>query len=125
MLMKLQTLCLALAVIVLVGCKTTTGFAPGSRGYDPVPDGEKAEAAFSGGDGLSIKRAVVITEATGEKAGVRAEYVWLHEQYPGYRLQVQRLRNEEKKVYDEMDIVTADGKSHTIFFDITSFFGKF
>src|ERR1035438_2241170 len=102
-----------------------TGFAPGTAGYDTVPDGEKAQATFSGGDGSSLKQAVVITDATGEKTGVRAEYVWLHEHYPGYRLRGQILRNEGGRAFDEMRIVSADGKSHTIFFDITSFFGKY
>ena len=124
-LMRLRTFCLVLTAIVFVGCKTTPGFSPGGGGYDSVPDGEKAQAAFSGGDGSSIQQAVVITGATGEKTGIRAEYIWLHEHYPGYRLRLQRLRNEEMKAYDEMRIITSDGKSRTIFFDITSFFGKY
>ena len=123
--MKLHILCLALAVTVFVGCKTTPGFVPGSGGYDAIPHGEKAEAVFSGGDGSSIKQAVIITETANVKTGVRAEYVWLHEHYPGYRLRVQRLRHEGGRYYDEMRIITADGKSRTVFFDITSFFGKF
>ncbi len=77
--MRLHVRCLALAIIVLTGCETMTGYDPGSSGYDTVPDGEKAEAVFGGGDGSSIKRAVVITETANEKTGVRAEYVWLHQ----------------------------------------------
>jgi hypothetical protein len=123
--MKLQVCHLALAAVVFVGCETMTGFSPGTPGYDTVPDGEKAQAAFSGGDGSSIKQAVIITEATGEKTGVRAEYVWLHQHYPGYRLRDQGLRHEGGKSYDEMRIVTADGKSHTVVFDVSSFFGKY
>jgi hypothetical protein len=122
--MKLQILCLALAATVFVGCETTTGFAPRSSGYDTVPDGEKAQAAFSGGDGSSMKQAVIITDTASEKTGVRAEYVWLHEHYPGYRLRGQGLRHDGGRSYDEMRITTADGKLRTIFFDITSFFGK-
>src|SRR5882762_8907074 len=119
--MKLQLLCLALAVTVFVGCETIPGVAPG--GYDTVPDGEKAQAVFSGGDGSSIKQAVIISDTASEKTGVRAEYVWLHEHYPGYRLRGQGLRHDKGRSYDEMRIVTADGKSRTVFFDITSFFG--
>jgi len=131
--MRLQIACLALAAIVFAGCKTTTGFSPetttgfspGSGDYDHVPDGEKAQATFSGGDGSSIERAVIITETASEKTGILAEYVWLHEHYPGYRLRGQMLRNAGGRAFDEMRIVSADGKSHAIFFDITSFFGKY
>ena len=123
--MKLRAFCIVLAAIVFVGCKTTPEFTPGSGGYDHIPDGMKAEAAFSGGDGSSIKQAVIITDATGEKTGVRAEYIWLHEHYPSYRLRLQALRSEDGKAYDMMKIITADGKPITIFFDITSFLGKY
>jgi hypothetical protein len=121
--MRLHVLCLVFAAMIFAGCETMTGFAPGAGGYDSVPDGEKAQATFSGGDGSSIQQAVIIGDAT-EKTGVRAEYIWLHERYPGYRLRFQGLRHEAGRVYDEMMIVAADGKSHTIFFDITPFFGK-
>src|SRR5262245_60676581 len=50
--------------------------------YNSVHDGEKAQATFSGGDGSSIKDAVVIT-ASSEATGDRAAYIWLHEHYPG------------------------------------------
>jgi hypothetical protein len=123
--MKLLILCFALTATFFVGCVTMTGYAPGSGGYDTVPNGEKAQAVFSGGDGLSIKQAVIITETANEKTGVGAEYVWLHEHYPGYRLRFQGLRLDGGRSYDEMKITTADGKSRTIFFDITSFFGKY
>ena len=93
-------------------------------GFDVIPDGETAEAAFSGGDGSSLKQAVVITGATGEKTGVRAEYVWLHQHYPGYQVKDQVLRHERDKYYNEMLIVTSDEKSRKVFFDITSFLGK-
>ncbi|MBC8095103.1 MAG: hypothetical protein H7Y43_04760 [Akkermansiaceae bacterium] len=128
--MNIQSICLVLVAAIFVGCETTrpgqTGFAPGrGSGFDVVPDDEKAQATFSGGDGSTIKQAVVITEATGVKTGVRAEYGWLHQHYPGYRLRGQGLRHQGGRSYDEMRIVTADGKSRTVFFDITSFFGKY
>ena len=123
--MRSLVTCLALAASVFVGCHAMPGFAPGAGGYDPVADGEKAKATFSGGDGLSIQQAVIITNTASEDTGVRAEYVWLHEHYPGYRLQLQSLKSEGHKAYDVMMIRTADGKSLTIFFDITAFYGKY
>ena len=127
-----QFIFLILATLLFAGCEKThtgqtsqTSFTPGGGGrVDSVPDGAKAEAIFSGGDGSTAEQAVVIAGASGEKNGIQAEYVWLHERYPGYRLRNQFLRNENGKLYDEMRIVTKDDKPHTIFFDITSFFGK-
>lgn len=119
-----------ISVIVLsAGCETArtgeTSFRPGGGGrVDSVRDGEKPQATFSGGDGSSAKQAVIIMDASGEKTGIRAEYIWLHENYPGYRLQKQTLRDINNKTYDEMSIVSADDRPYTIFFDITSFFGK-
>ena len=117
------------AAMLFAGCEPTqsgqTSFRPSGGGrIDSVPDGERAQATFSGGDGSTAKQAVVITDASGEKTGIRAEYVWLHEHYPGYRLQTQILRNIDYKAYDEMRIIGADAKPYTVFFDITSFFGK-
>lgn len=41
-------------------------------------------------DGSSIEQAIVINE-TSEVAGVSAEYMWLQENYPGYKLSTQFL----------------------------------
>jgi hypothetical protein len=92
--------------------------------YDSVHDGEKAQATFSGGDGSTVKDAVVIT-ASNEKTGNRAAYIWLHEHYPGSRLQDESFGyGDSGRYYNETKIVTADGKAHTVFFETTSFFGK-
>ena len=92
--------------------------------FDSVHDGEKAQATFSGGDGTSVKDAVVIT-ADSEEKGDRAAYIWLHEHFPGSRLQHEGLDYDDNaRYYTEIKIVTADGKSRTVFFETTSFYGK-
>ena len=40
---------------------------------------------YAGGDGSSIRQAIVIIGAEDNIAGVRAEYSWLLKQFPGYR----------------------------------------
>ena len=106
---------------------TRTDIASGpdpASDYDSVHAGEKAQATFSGGDGSSVKDAVVIT-ASSEETGNRAAYIWLHEHYPGSRLQHEGLDYDDGgRYYNEIKIVTADGKSRTVFFETTSFFGK-
>src|SRR5215469_3556609 len=134
----MNKLLLFLFLLVAAGCartpsenfdtpaQTTTGYSPGSdRGKDPIQDGEKAQATFSGGDGSSMKEAIVISNAPNETTGIRAEYIWLHEHYPGYTLQRQTLRSDQAGNYDEMQILTSDGKTLTVYFDISSYLGKY
>lgn len=105
---------------------TRTGIASSPNpvsDYASVQDGEKAQATFSGGDGSSIEHAVVIN-ASGEEKGNRAAYIWLHEHYPGSHLLDEGFDYNGDRYYNEIKIVTADGKSRTIFFETTSFFGK-
>ena len=92
--------------------------------YASVQDGEKARAVFSGGDGSSVKNAVVIT-ASGEEAGNRATDVWLHEHYPGSRFQEEHFTYDDGgRYYNEIKILTTNGMSRTVFFETTSFFGR-
>lgn len=53
------------------------------------------------------------------------EYQWLAEHYPGYQVKSQATTIYNNKIYDVITIVTADGVEKVIYFDITSFFGKF
>ena len=109
--------------VVLTRTAIATSPDPASD-YDSVHDGEKAQATFSGGDGSSVKDAIVIT-ASSEETGYRAAYIWLHEHYPGSRLQDEGSDYDDGgRFYNEIKIVTADGKSRIIFFETTSFFGK-
>lgn len=77
---------------------------------DPIPDGSTSE------------QAIVINEKS-EIAGVAAEYAWLQEHYPGYKLSIQFLSKRDNKSYDIMLIDTAEGNSKKIYFDISAFHG--
>jgi hypothetical protein len=126
--MNMKPIHLVVLAVFLAGCGTTktgdTGYSPGSgSGVDFITGDEKADAVFSGGDGSSLKQAVIVG-AAGEKQGIRAEYIWLHGHYPHYTLKLQSLRGADGHAYDKMDIVTADGQALSVFFDITPFFGK-
>lgn len=81
-----------------------------------------AEVTFAGGDGSSLEKAVLIQGAT-EATGVPAEYAYLRRHYPGSGVTKQSLLNEKGRIYDALDFVW-NGKSQTIYFDITEFFGK-
>jgi len=104
--------------------RTGIGYSPDpSSSYDSVREGEKAQATFSGGDGSTVKDAVVIT-ASGEETGIRAAYIWSREHYPRSRLLDESVDHDGDRFYFEVKIVTSDSKSRTVFFEITSFFGK-
>jgi hypothetical protein len=79
---------------------------------------------FAGGDGSSVDKAVVILGAT-EATGVRAEYLWLGAHFPEWKLQDQSTLNQGKQIYDVMKFAMPDGSQHTVYFDITDFFGKY
>lgn len=79
--------------------------------------------SYSGGDGSSLEKAVIIKGAT-EETGVRAEYSYIEKHYPGFKRGAQSLQNSKGRMFDAIEFTTADGKKKTIYFDITDFFGK-
>ncbi|MCX6235167.1 MAG: hypothetical protein NT175_10700 [Bacteroidetes bacterium] len=75
-------------------------------------------------DGSSFDKAIVIEEKR-ESMGIDAEYEWLKQNYPGYKLKMQSLSFHNKKPYDILNIVTIEGEEKSIYFDISNFYGKF
>ena len=84
----------------------------------------KHSIASSNQNGSSFETAIVIQE-THETPGVRVEYKWIADHYPGYKTKMQALQNKNGKSYDVLTIVTSDGAEKVIYFDISNFFGKF
>jgi hypothetical protein len=82
----------------------------------PVMDGP-------GHDGSSSSMAIVV-EADTEDAGVNTEYLWMAYHYPNRRIVSQSLTFEGGRAYDILEIEGRDGTSEEIYFDITSFYGK-
>ena len=79
---------------------------------------------YSGGDGSTLEKAVIIKGAT-EATGVDAEYAYLQKHFPGCKTGSQSLQNLKGKAYDVLEYTPAGGKKQMIYFDITAFFGKF
>jgi hypothetical protein len=74
-------------------------------------------------DGSSFAKAIVIT-APNEAVGVNEEYIYLGQQFPGYKESGQALEQSAYKSYDVVTITNASGETKTVYFDITGFFGK-
>ncbi len=83
---------------------------------------------FEGGDGSSQASAILILGAKGERDGVDSEYQYLDLLYgprpAGWTMVKQSLLEDADRSYDALEIERA-GKSRTVYFDITDYFGKF
>ncbi|MBS5836530.1 MAG: adenosylhomocysteinase [Neisseria sp.] len=73
-------------------------------------------------DGSSIERAIVIIE-NDTMRGIAAEYSWIEEHMPEYRVVGQALLKKNDSVYDRIDVQNEAGDIRSIYFDIKSFFG--
>ena len=114
------------------GATTQPGTQATAAGTQTTASGLPTELAgtaikFTGGDGSSMEKAIVIEGALNESEGVGAEYDYLDllfgPQGSGWQLEQQSLLSEGGRYYDEMAIVHG-GVQASYYFDITAFFGK-
>jgi hypothetical protein len=103
---------------------STTTAAATSNGPKGIPG---TTIRFGGGDGSSMKAAIVILGAKGERDGTAAEYKYLDLLMPdvSHTVRGQALLEDNGRSYDRLDVEMAGGKSMNVFFDITDYFGKF
>ena len=97
---------------------------PPSNGPKRIPG---TPIRFEGGDGSSMHAAIVIKGAKGEQDGTAAEYKYLDMLLPdvSHTVRSQALLEDAGRSFDRLDVELASGKSMTMFFDITDYFGKF
>ena len=79
-------------------------------------------------DGTSIENAIIIENVEHQFQGVDAEYRYLSKMYGdrdvGWILKKQSLIKENGRYYDFIEIKLDIGSEISLYFDITSFFGK-
>jgi hypothetical protein len=97
--MKTNNIFYLLFLIILVSCASQKSVSDADR------------------DGLTIDRAV-------KAKSVDFEYVWVEKRYPGSRVTGQVLLTRKRIPYDKLEVVTSDGRKIDVYFDISSFFGK-
>jgi hypothetical protein len=73
--------------------------------------------------GTSFDDPIVLRVKT-ESAGIKEEYRWLAQSYPGYSLVRKTRASQGGKHYDLITFRTKNGEEKLAYFDITSFFGK-
>jgi hypothetical protein len=74
--------------------------------------------------GSSIATAIVLPGVQHETDGVDAEYAYIKKTYPGWTLKAQSLIPDKGRQYDAIQIAGPGGATQTVFFDITTWFGK-
>jgi hypothetical protein len=89
----------------------------------------KIEAAGAprteGGDGSTPERAITLPDAKNESDGVKSERRAAAYYFRGWKWQSQSLvTNLSPKVYDQIEMIGPDGAAHSVYFDITNWFGK-
>ena len=116
----------AAVVAALCGCALQRPATPGASPL-AAPSAERPASTgivYKGGDGSSMEQAVII-KAPNNAAGVDAESDWIRKNHPGWRKGNQALvGGDGGKMYDRIDYTTPQGKTITIYFEVTDFFGK-
>ena len=84
---------------------------------------EPSHIKFGGGDGSSQEKAIIITGAKDDYESTHSEYVYVADHFPkSQRPNKQWLLHGDKRYFDKLEFVAADGSTHFIFFDITESF---
>ena len=97
-----------------------------SAGSLPPALAQQAAAAtpavsYAGGDGLTLKKAIVIAGAPGVSEGVAAEQEWIRIHYPD-AIVVSKGRVVGPPHYDVITLKLASGSRVDLHFNITAFF---
>lgn len=77
---------------------------------------------YGGGNGLSKKTAVIVKSGS-DYVGVRSEYEWIANRYPGSKPTSQALTAwDHGKRYDRMIVQTSTGQQVVLWFDISAMY---
>jgi hypothetical protein len=117
----------AASLLVTVACSSRP--SPGPVATPAAPPAEKKEpprflapAPYAGGDGSTVDQAVQVL-AVDENEGARLENEWIYGHFGRFRKNFGALASAEGRHYDVIRFELPDGSEHTIYFDITGFFG--
>jgi hypothetical protein len=99
-----------------------SGAPTGAKKVALPPD--LAHIVFSGGDGSSCQKAVVIEHAKNTAEGLAAEKAWLAARYPQARIAIKAQSGEKNRYYETVELQPKAGEKVRVCFDITGFFGR-
>ncbi len=118
---------LSIALLLFVACATAPPAPTPQTEAAPAPAQTRPHSPVVvpiASRGLTCDSAVPM-DAANEKEGIKRENAWIAENYPGSKKVNQALLRCNDKPADQIDIVTADGQKKSVYFDISSWFGKF
>ena len=105
------------AVLILAGCATA-----------PVPQPEPAATPGKSGPLIAVRgsscESAVAIDAKNEDEGIRLEHQWVRDNYPGSQWLKQDLAKCDGRPVDIVQIETPNGRTATIYFDISKWLGK-
>jgi hypothetical protein len=78
---------------------------------------------FNGGNGNGYEQSIVIEHARNTGEGIAAEKVWVKACYPSARIKTRIISHRDNKIYEVIEIKSANNTIRKVFFDITGFFG--
>ncbi len=67
----------------------------------------------------------LIVHAASERSGINAEHSWIDAHYPGHTQYMQSLGGDGRRKFDILAFQSREGRSISVCFDITSFFGSY
>jgi hypothetical protein len=103
--------------LLLVASACATAPKPAAPATE-APKTQTAEAAGTCDDPIVI-------HAANEGEGIRKEGEWIRAHYGPFTKNGQGLGRCKGKAADSIDFTTTTGKKHTVWFDISEWFGKF
>ena len=106
----MKTLIAVCFAVLLVGCQT--------------PQLPSHPLVYSGGDGSSCERAVVIGGASCREGGTLAIYQWLEQSHPDAQGTRLSAMNSAGRHYELVEFATRNGEGKTVYFDTTGCLGK-
>lgn len=98
--------------------------APATTAAPATPPAAKSGITYSGGDGSSFDKAVIILGADDTDVGIAAERTWITQNHPGFQKIGQSLQGDKGRKFDVIEIGNGTSTKY-VYFDISDFFGKF
>lgn len=115
-------------VLILLRCLLALVPLPAGLAMAQAPAASTAPApaaaiTYSGGDGSTIRKSIVISGARNASDGVAAELEWIRQHLPGGTV-ASRGQVTGPPHYDVVTVKLATGALMDLHFDITGFHGK-
>jgi hypothetical protein len=88
-----------------------------------VSQAKPSRVSLTGGDGSSFAKAIVVKAPT-DHVGVNAQHDYIAKHFGKWRSIGVKSVQHNKRLFDIMSFTTTDGKKHTLYFDITDYYGK-